>query len=61
MVAKRTSSRHLGVRSCAALVPLLAHLETVRPRRGPCEAHYGTPSKAPRGRYGPRYGSGRWW
>ena len=43
-------------------MPLLAHLKTVGPRRGPCEApHYGTRSNASYGRYKPRYGPGWWW
>jgi hypothetical protein len=42
-------------------MPLLAHLETVGPRRGACEAHYGTRSNVSWGRYRPRYGPGWWW
>ena len=42
-------------------MPLLAYLETVGLRRGPCEAHYGTRSYAPRGRYKTRYGPTWWW
>jgi hypothetical protein len=40
---------------------LLAHLRTVGLRRGPCEAHYGTRSNVPCGRYKLRYDLGWWW
>ncbi len=60
-VTKGTPRGRLGIRSWAALMPLLAHLEAVGPRRGACEAHYGTRGNVPCGRYRPRYGPGWWW
>ncbi len=60
-VTKGPSRRPTGIRSWAALVPLLAHLETVGPRHWLCEAHYGTRSNVSCGRYRPRYGPSWWW
>jgi hypothetical protein len=60
-VTKGTSRGRLGIRSWTALMQLLAHLRTVGLRRGPCEAHYGTRSNVPCGRYKLRYGLGWWW
>ena len=61
-VAKGAPRGRSGVRSRAALMPLLARLETVGLlRSGPCEAYYGTRGNVPCGRYRPRYGPGWWW
>jgi hypothetical protein len=55
-----TSRRRPGLRSWAALMPLLELLEAIGPRRGPCEVHYGTRSDALWVRHRPRYGLA-WW
>ena len=60
-MTKGTPRWRLGIRSWAALLPLLAHLEDVGLRCEPCETHYRTQSNFPCGRYKPRYGPGWWW